>query len=135
MSVTEQLCDLIDLLRKQHRAGITPSFGQVDELFELSDRLRIQGFIERHDPRRRCCVADCATPDFRVELFDANGLPYCGLHLASLRASIAQVDRLWPNGGPTAAVRTSWPVRPPVGGTNLRAGVGPDTVSGPDPRD
>jgi hypothetical protein len=36
------LLDLVDALKRQHRAGIAPSFGQVDELFDLAASVRAE---------------------------------------------------------------------------------------------
>lgn len=119
-STARQLCDLVDLLRKQHRAGITPSFGQVDELFELSDRLRGEADAPWPASRRRCSVPECTTPDHDVAVVSRSGKLYCSYHGDALRTALATADRLMP--GVIDFVRTDWP-------------IASSRVTGPDPRD
>jgi hypothetical protein len=116
------LCDLVDLLRKQHRAGITPSFGQVDELFELSDRLRLEASVDPVDVRRRCSVPGCDTPVMDVAIVAGSGKPYCAPHASALRLALATADRLMPGVVDVRMVRTDWP-------------IAANRVTGIDPRD
>lgn len=40
VSATRNLVDLVERLLGQHRAGITPSFGQIESLAELTGRVK-----------------------------------------------------------------------------------------------
>lgn len=50
------LLDVIEQLRKQHKAGISPTFGQVDELFALADSVRLE--LVQFAPVREVRMAD-----------------------------------------------------------------------------
>lgn len=42
MNDLKTLLDTIDRLRAQHRAGITPAFGDLDDLFDYALRVRVE---------------------------------------------------------------------------------------------
>jgi hypothetical protein len=108
ISVANMLCDLVDLLRKQHRAGITPSFGQVEELFELSDRLRAN-VAASEQSTEQAFQPTCAICQRADQLGDVIfGVRYCREHQRALAEVARYVSRAVPGAMPQQA-RTDWP--------------------------
>ncbi|MGE3519245.1 MAG: hypothetical protein AB7J63_09865 [Vicinamibacterales bacterium] len=114
MDLIEQLCDHIDLLRKQHRAAINPSFGQVDELFELGDQVRAS-------VRARAVVSEPLTPLTPCSVpacpYEAPMLvqekSYCLRHGQEARTLLAAMQVLMPEVYAQVS-RVDWPAAPPV---------------------
>lgn len=118
--IADQLCDHIDLLRKQHKAGLTPSFGQIDDLFELSDQLRAAARASATPAALVCSVRGC--------LQDAGALvagkPYCRVHGRQVGEVLSSLQELMPDVYASVG-RVEWPTtRPSLA-----------VVNGPDPRD
>lgn len=106
--VAVQLCDLIDQLRKQHRAGITPTFGQVEDLFDLGDRLRVEVRLEaardEKPAARGCSVRGCegsATTQLAQH-------PYCVRHARVIGETLTRVQQLLHEASVTVG-RVQWP--------------------------
>lgn len=111
MRLIEQLCDHIDLLRKQHRAAINPSFGQIDELFELCDQVRaaVRAGVtvgEPVPPVTRCHVRAC--PHAAPMLVE--GKPYCLRHGQDVRVLLGSLQDLMPDVYANLT-RVDWPAR------------------------
>lgn len=78
-----QLCDLIGAIERQHRAGITPTFGQVEELFEMARELRGGPMMGADQPPVRwpSGKTPCDAPGCGADaVTDIYGTPFCRLH-------------------------------------------------------
>ncbi len=87
------LVALIAQLKHQHKAGITPSYGQVDDLFDLGDRLHVA--LQAGAPLAAapsCTHAGCDHHAF-VEIA---GMPYCAPHAADARDLLESLQTVMP---------------------------------------
>lgn len=116
-SIATELVALIAQLKQQHKSGFTPTFGQIDDLFDYGERLGValQAGSE-FTPAPVCTHRGCGNHAF----LKIGGMPYCPRHapdarelLQSLQAVMPAVfDRLtrvdWPLGehDEIAAVRS-----------------------------
>lgn len=78
----------IRTIRGQHKAGIPPSFGQIDDLFDLGERLSTE--LQIADPesaRVACSIGDCK----RVAETRLVGQPYCRRCADALDAATMQI--------------------------------------------
>lgn len=120
VSMATQLCDHVALLKKQHKSGVTPTFGQVDDLFDMADRLQhaldTGGALE--DPALTCTVRGCPA----LALAMTNGHPYCESHAREVSHLLTSLNKLLPDLHASLS-RVSWPT------------TGTGRVTGPDPRD
>lgn len=112
------LCGQIKQLKCVHRAGLTPSFGQVEELFDRADDLeRLLGSAPAERTARACTRPTCAQDATTM----VGTLPYCQRCGEAARALLKNLESF----GVSAPVSVFWP-----------AGASGDArVTGPDPRD
>lgn len=92
-SIATDLVALIAQLKQQHKAGITPSYGQVDGLFELGERLGVSlqaGSLIASQPD--CTVVLCVVP----AVADVAGRPFCAPHAVEARSLLEQMRTLMP---------------------------------------
>lgn len=87
------LVQLIARLKTQHRAGITPTFGQLGDLFDLSERLsgQLDGLIAAVTMATRplcAAVEGCGEPG-EHELVP--GRVYCAAHARQVRAVLGGI--------------------------------------------
>lgn len=81
VDVRQLLVTHIRQLRQQHKAGITPTYGQIDDLFDLGERL--EGEIRTTEPTMPCALpAGCTTPATER----VGTATYCARHAQALRA-------------------------------------------------
>lgn len=108
-SVATMLCDLIDMLRKQHRGGITPSFGQIEDLFEFSDRLRatVAASAMPAEEARPSACGICGRPD-QLSATVILGKRLCREHQRSLTELVRYLATAVPGALPQQS-RVDWP--------------------------
>lgn len=118
-TIARQLCAHVAALKQQHRAGITPSYGQVEDLFDFGERLSqvLDSGEATPPPLPRCSNESCAAPATTT----IAGQAYCGTCAHAVRQLLRDLE-----GFKLHTVRMDWP---------RHAGTVDGRVSGPDPRD
>lgn len=112
VDLAEQLCEHIALLKRQHKSGTTPSFGQVDDLFDLGDRLftAIQAsprITERELRPVACSVRGCFASGNTL----THGLPFCSAHARVVIETMKSLQGLMPELHAHIS-RVAWPTAP-----------------------
>lgn len=83
--VGHQLVGNLRRLKQQHSAGITPTFGQVEELFDLGEQLDVA--IRLSEPALPCSIDTCR----RAAATKVHSRPYCERCARALQAVTTQV--------------------------------------------
>lgn len=92
IDVRQLLVNHIRTLRQQHKAGINPTYGQIDDLFDYAERLEVE--IRLSVPTMPCSLpGGCASP--ATERVGA--AHYCGKHGQALRTVTRLVEEDAPN--------------------------------------
>lgn len=105
-TLAAELVSLIGHLKQQHKAGITPSYGQVDDLFDLGERLGVAlqaGITVGND----CTVPGCQYAAGE----EVSGLLYCHAHAQEARQMLDALRTLMPNVFARVS-RVEWPTAP-----------------------
>lgn len=103
------LCDHVRLLERQHRAGITPSYGQVEDLFDLARRLDTS--LDAGAPLVGAPTARCARPGCgEVATVPIGPFAYCAPCAVQFRMLLQQLQAFGLD------ARTTWPTAPGHGG-------------------
>lgn len=99
-SIAELLCRHIRTLKAQHKAGITPHFGQLDDLFDLGEQLEESVLllpVAACQPKATqpipCSAPGCVT---RLVNMRVNGRCYCRAHGIQMEAALNALGRLAP---------------------------------------
>jgi len=101
-AAAQHLCAHVRLLKSVHKAGLTPSFGQVEDLFDLADGLeQVIDSLGVDQAVRSCTRPECAAAATSV----VAGRPYCDPCGAAVRKLLKQVE-----GFGLETVRGNWPV-------------------------
>lgn len=87
VDVRQLLVAHIRTLRSQHKAGINPTYGQVEDLFDYAERLDME--IRLSEPTMPCSLpGGCSAPATER----IGKAAYCGKHAQALRAVTALVQ-------------------------------------------
>jgi hypothetical protein len=84
-NVGHQTVAAIGRLKGMHRAGLTPTYGQIEELFELGDQLDVA--LKLANPALPCSIGSCGRPAAKY-LHDR---PFCARCARALEAVTTQV--------------------------------------------
>lgn len=80
------VADHIELLKRQIRSDVTPTLGQVEELFDLGERIAVELML--NEPTLPCSIAQCSRP----AVAHIGSRPYCVRCAKALRAVTVQVQ-------------------------------------------
>lgn len=80
------IADHVDLLKRQIRSDCTPTLGQVEELFDLAERIDME--LALNEPTLPCSIPACSRP----AVAHIGTRPYCVRCAKALRAVTVQVQ-------------------------------------------
>lgn len=80
------IVDHVDLMKRQIRHDVTPTLGEVEELFDLAERMGME--LALNEPSLPCSIPTCARPSAAY----IGARPYCVRCAKALRAVTMQVQ-------------------------------------------